>query len=111
MLGQGAVVLSSMIIGDHLLIKKVIIGDHVVIGGNAIVAPGTIIGKSTTLGVWAVTHINQVLEPNYIYIGKPAKKYQHAHKMIEESKKQPIRRIVDTGERIPFDLNKFNQEE
>ncbi len=111
MLGQGAVVLSSMIIGDHLLIKKVIIGDHVVIGGNAIVAPGTIIGKSTTLGVWAVTHINQVLEPNYIYIGKPAKKYQPAHKMIEESKKQPIRRIVDTGERIPFDLNKFNQEE
>ena len=47
MLGQGAIVFSSTIIRidkiDYLLIKKVIIGDHVVLGGNAIVAPGTII--------------------------------------------------------------------
>lgn len=34
MIGQGAVVLSSTIIGDHLLIKKVVIGDHVVLGGK-----------------------------------------------------------------------------
>lgn len=106
-LGQGAVVLSSMIIGDHLLIKKVIIGDHVIIGGNAIVAPGTVIGKGTTLGVWATTHVGQVLEPDYIYIGSPARKYQSARKMVEDSKKIAIRRIVDTGERIPYDVDKF----
>lgn len=109
-LGQGAVVLSSMIIGDHLLIKKVIIGDHVVIGGNAIVAPGTIIGKGTTLGVWATTHIGQVLAPNWIYIGSPARKYQKSTKMTEDNKKITIRRIVDTGERIPYDVNKFIKE-
>ena len=107
MVGQGAVVLSSMIIGDHLLIKKVIIGDHVVLGGNAIVAPGSVIGANTTLGVWATTHINQVLEPGYIYIGRPARKYKPATKMLEDSKKQAYRRIVDTGERIPYDVEQF----
>lgn len=101
MLGQGAVILSSMIVGDHLLIKKVIIGDHVVIGGNAIVAPGTIIGKGTTLGVWATTHIGQVLESNYIYVGRPARKFQSITDMRNESKKR-VRRIVDTGERVEF---------
>jgi carbonic anhydrase/acetyltransferase-like protein (isoleucine patch superfamily) len=106
MLGQGAVVHSSIIIKidneDYLLVKKVIIGDHVVLGGNSHVAPGTIIGKNSTLGIWCVTHINQVLEPGWIYIGKPAQKYKPAHIMREESKKQPIRRIVDTNERIPY---------
>jgi acetyltransferase-like isoleucine patch superfamily enzyme len=99
MLGQGAVVSSSIIIGNHLLIKKVIIGDHVVLGGNCIVAPGTIIGKSTTLGVWAITHINQVLEPGWIYVGRPARKYQKAERSKEMSHKEPSRRIVDTGEK------------
>ncbi|MHA1294469.1 MAG: acyltransferase [Promethearchaeota archaeon] len=107
MLGQGAVVLSSIIIGDRLLVKKVIIGDHVVIGGNAVIAPGTIIGRNSTIGVWCVTHINQVLEPDWIYIGKPARKYKPIREMVEESKKQAIRRIVDTNERIPYDVKQF----
>lgn len=107
MVGQGAVVLSSMIIGDHLLIKKIIIGDHVVLGGNSIVAPGSVVGANTTLGVWATTHINQVLEPGFIYIGRPARKYQPAIKMLEDSKKQPYKRFVDTGERIPFDVEQY----
>ncbi|MFW9880086.1 MAG: acyltransferase [Candidatus Thorarchaeota archaeon] len=111
MIGQGAQIFSSIIIriknNDYLLIKKVIIGDHVVLGANSIVSPGTIIGKSSTLGVWTVTHINQILDPNWIYIGNPARKYQPAQSAIEESKKQAMRRLVDTGERIPFDTNKF----
>ncbi|MGV9173592.1 MAG: acyltransferase [Promethearchaeia archaeon] len=107
MLGQGGVVLSSMALGDYLLIKKVVIGDHVVIGGNAIVAPGTIIGEGATLGVWASTHIGQYLEPNWIYIGRPAKKYKHARKSYEESKKQAYRRIVDEGRREEFEVNRI----
>jgi hypothetical protein len=115
MIGQGAVVLSSVIIRidniDYLLIKKVIIGDHVVLGGHSIVAPGTIIGKGTTLGIWAVTHISQKLEPNWIYIGKPARKYQPTDKAREESKKVLIRRLVDTGEKIPFDIQSFEKDQ
>ncbi|MFX1419926.1 MAG: acyltransferase [Promethearchaeota archaeon] len=111
MIGQGAQIFSSIIIriknNDYLLIKKVIIGDHVVLGANSIVSPGTIIGKSSTLGVWTVTHINQILDPDWIYIGNPARKYQPAQSAIEESKKQAMRRLVDTGERIPYDINKF----
>ena len=105
MLGQGAVVLSSMIVGDHLLIKKVIIGDHVVIGGNAIVAPGSIIGHGATLGVWATTHVGQVLEPDWIYIGRPARKYKSASANFEDSKKQPVRRLVDERKRVPHEVN------
>jgi hypothetical protein len=111
MIGQGAHIFSSIIIRienqDYLLIKKVIIGDHVVLGGNSIVAPGTIIGKGTTLGVWTVTHINQKLEPNWIYFGSPARKYQPTRNAIEESKKNAMRRIVDTGEKIPYDIDQF----
>ncbi|MFX1572641.1 MAG: acyltransferase [Promethearchaeota archaeon] len=111
MIGQGAQICSSIIIRvnniDYLLIKKVIIGDHVVLGGNSIVAPGTIVGKGTTLGVWTVTHINQILDSNYIYIGKPARKYQPTQKAIEETKREATRRIVDTDEKIPFDTSQF----
>jgi len=111
MIGQGAQIFSSIIIRidniDYLLIKKVIIGDHVVLGGNSIVSPGTIIGKGTTLGVWTVTHINQILEPDWIYIGNPARKYKSTQKAIKESKKQVMRRIVDTREKIPFDIHQY----
>ncbi len=112
MVGQGAKVLSSIIIRidneDYLLIKKVIIGDHVVLGANSIVSPGTLIGQGATLGVWTVTQINQILDPKWIYIGYPAHKYQPAQKAIEESKKEPMRRIVGMGKRIPFDIDQFS---
>ncbi|MFX1372448.1 MAG: acyltransferase [Promethearchaeota archaeon] len=112
MIGQGAQILSSIVLRidkeDYLLIKKVIIGDHVVLGANSIVSPGSIIGKGATLGVWTVTHINQILDPDWIYIGYPARKYQSTQKVIEESKKIPMRRLVDKGERIPFDINQFS---
>ncbi len=114
MIGQGAQVFSSIIVRiekkDYLLVRKVIIGDHVVLGGNSIVSPGTIIGKGSTLGVWTVTHINQKLDPNWIYIGNPARKYQPTQNAIEESKKQAMKRLVDTGEKIPYDINKFLNE-
>ncbi len=111
MIGQAAQVFSSIIIRidniDYLLIKKVIIGDHVVLGANCIVTPGTIVCKGTTLGVWTVTHINQILDPHWIYIGNPARKYQPVQKAIEDSKKQAVRRVVDTGERTQFNVHQF----
>ncbi|MFX1339562.1 MAG: hypothetical protein ACFFDK_13200 [Promethearchaeota archaeon] len=111
MIGQGAIVLSSMIIGDHLLIKKVIIGDHVVLGGNSITSPGTVIGSGTTLGVWASTHIGQILESDWIYIGRPAKKFKQTKIIYEESKKESelgtVRRLVDTSERVPHTVKRY----
>ena len=111
MIGQGAIVLSSMIIGDHLLVRKVIIWDHVVLGGNSITSPGTVIGSGATLGDWASTHIGQVLEPDWIYIGRPAKKYKQSTTIYEESKKESevgtVRRLVDTGERTPHTVKRY----
>ncbi|KKN01369.1 hypothetical protein LCGC14_1128460 [marine sediment metagenome] len=115
MIGQGAQIFSSMIVRinnvDYLLIKKVVVGDHVVLGANSIVSPGSIIGKGATLGVWTVTQINQILDSDWIYIGNPARKYKPAQKLIEESKKQAMRRIVGTGKRIPYYVNKFSNKE
>ncbi|MFX1567334.1 MAG: acyltransferase [Promethearchaeota archaeon] len=114
MIGQGAQILSSIIVRientDYLLIKKVVIGDHVVLGAYSIVSPGTIVGKGATLGVWTVTHINQILDPDWIYVGNPAQKYEPTQKAIVDSKKQPMRRLVDTGERIEFDINQFSNQ-
>ncbi len=114
MIGQGAQIFSSIIVriesNDYLLIKKVIIGDHVVLGAYSIVSPGTIIGKGATLGVWTVTHINQILEPDWIYVGNYAQKYQSTQKAIADSKKQPMRRFVDTGKRIKFDIKQFSNQ-
>ncbi len=111
MLGQGAVVASCIIIDNYLLIKKVHICDHVVLGGNCIIAPGTIVGKNCTVGVHAVTHINQKLESNWIYIGRPAKKYKHIENGKKEDNNINHRRIVDSGKKVPFDINSYRKDE
>lgn len=82
-LGEGAVVLSSIIIDGHLLIKKTIIGERVTIGAYSVVAPGTVIEKGTILGMGSHTKINQRLEKGWIYVGRPAEKL----KRIEENTK------------------------
>ncbi len=74
LVGQGAVVMSSMVVGKYLIIKKVILNDYTVIGGLSCVAPGTITGKDSLLGAISSTILNQVLEPEMIYFGIPAKK-------------------------------------
>ncbi|MFX1280774.1 MAG: hypothetical protein ACFFA3_15465 [Promethearchaeota archaeon] len=73
-IGQGCSIKSSMIDGRHLIIKKIVIENNVVIGANSFVAPGTHIGSNTILGTMSRTKINQILEPNAIYIGNPAEK-------------------------------------
>ena len=72
MVGQGAVVLSSMIIGKYLIIKQVILDDYTVIGGQATIAPGTIIEKDTVIGALSTTNFLQFLEKSWIYFGIPA---------------------------------------
>jgi hypothetical protein len=72
MIGQGAVVMSSMIVGKYLIIKKVIFDDYVVVGGQATIAPGTIIEKDTVIGALSTTNFLQFLENSWIYFGIPA---------------------------------------
>ncbi|HEC40196.1 hypothetical protein LCGC14_0875200 [marine sediment metagenome] len=74
--GQGAIVQSSTIIGNLLIIRKTVIEENVRIGSHAIVMPGTYIGKNCILAANSVTTVEQVLEPGFIYVGIPAKKFK-----------------------------------
>lgn len=73
-IGQGAVVMSSMVVGNYLIIRKIRFDDYALIGGQSTIAPGTHIGEDTVLGAVSVTTLNQDLEDGWIYSGIPARK-------------------------------------
>ncbi|TFF89059.1 MAG: hypothetical protein EU549_01910 [Promethearchaeota archaeon] len=74
MIGLGSVVLTHHIEGDNFILKKVKLHDGAIVGAQAIVMPGTEIGKYTTLGAGSTTEIDQKLDEYAIYMGMPAKK-------------------------------------
>lgn len=51
--------------------KKVVIGNNVEIGSNAVILPGVTIGDNSTIGAGAV--VTQSIAPNSIAVGVPAK--------------------------------------
>lgn len=107
MVGQGAVVMSSMVVGKYLIIKKVIFSDYTVIGGMACVSPGTITGKDSLLGAISLTVLDQFLEPRWIYFGIPCIKLK-PNKLGGE--KLMTRRIVDDEQAITVE-HEINIEE
>jgi carbonic anhydrase/acetyltransferase-like protein (isoleucine patch superfamily) len=99
MIGQGAVIMSSMVVGKYLIIKKVIFDDYALSGGLSTVAPGTIFGKETVLGAVSSTLYNQVLEPEWIYTGVPARKFRKTKESLE--RRNFIRKVdVDEEKRV-----------
>ncbi|MHA1916013.1 MAG: hypothetical protein ACW97V_16825 [Promethearchaeota archaeon] len=100
--GQGAVVMSSMVVGKYLIIKKVVLGDHTVIGAISNISPGTIVGKESVIGGISTTIPNQVIEEGWIYLGPQfARKYQ-PNKYAEQRRDLIIRREVD--EEIKYEV-------
>lgn len=95
-LGQGSALLSSMIIGDYLIIKKVILEDNVVLGGVAQISPGTIVRENTIIGAGTMTSFNQELEANWVYIGRPARKFK-PNKYAESDRSVRMMKDVDGG--------------
>jgi len=75
-LGEGSIVMSSMVLGDYLLVKKVVLKDGCTIGAFSVIAPGTIVEEGVILGMGSYTTIDQCLEKNYIHFGRPAKKWK-----------------------------------
>ncbi len=73
-IGQGAVIMSSMVVGNYLIIKQIRFDDYSLIGGQSTIAPGTHFGEDTVLGAVSVTTLNQKLEDGWIYSGIPARK-------------------------------------
>ncbi len=72
--GQASQIKSSAIVGNLLIIKKIIIEDNVRIGTHCIVMPGTHFGKNSIIAANTVTKVNQEIEAGWIYSGLPAKK-------------------------------------
>ncbi|MFW9949811.1 MAG: acyltransferase, partial [Candidatus Thorarchaeota archaeon] len=96
LIGQGATLMSSMVVGKYLIIKKIIFDDYVMVGGHTTIAPGTIIGHDSVIGALSTTTYNQILDESWIYFGIPAIKLKK-NKYAEERRDLIIRRQVDDG--------------
>ncbi len=82
--GQGVVIMTSMITTDFLIIRRVKIGKNAVIGAHSVISPGTTLGDNTILGALSATDIDQQLEGNYVYMGTPAKQIRRADFKIKD---------------------------
>lgn len=99
LIGQGATIMSSMVIGKYLIIKRVTFGDYIMVGGHTTIAPGTIMGNDAIIGAISSTTFNQVLEPNWIYFGIPGRKLKE-NKYAEERRDIIIKRDVDGEKKV-----------
>jgi len=104
--GQGATVMSSMVVGKYLIIKNVILDDYVIIGGQSIIAPGTIVGRDSVVGALSTTTYDQVLEPGFIYFGIPVIKLK-PNKYAEEKREILMKKDVDEEKKfeIEYEVN------
>ena len=102
LIGQGATVMSSMVIGKYLIIKKVIFDDYSLLGGHSIISPGTIVGKETLVGAISYSLYNQVLEPGWVYFGMPIQKLKK-NKYAEERRNKIMKRDVDEEKKFEID--------
>ncbi|MFX1313644.1 MAG: hypothetical protein ACFFHD_13700, partial [Promethearchaeota archaeon] len=102
LIGQGATIMSSMVMGKYLLIKRVIFDDFVLVGGHTTIAPGTIMGHDSVVGAISSTAFNQVIEPNWIYFGIPAIKLKE-NKYAEERRDLIIKRDVDEATKFEME--------
>jgi acetyltransferase-like isoleucine patch superfamily enzyme len=102
LVGQGACIMSSMVVGKYLIIQKVICDDYIMIGGHATIAPGTIMGKETVIGALSSTTVNQVLEPMWVYFGFPAIKLKE-NKYSEQRRDVILKRDVDQAQKFEME--------
>ena len=102
LIGQGATIMSSMVIGKYLIIKKVVFDDYSMVGGHTTIAPGTIIGHDGVIGAISSTSYCQVLKDKWIYFGFPAIPLKE-NKYAEERRDLIIKRDVDDEKKFEID--------
>ncbi|MHA1194353.1 MAG: hypothetical protein ACTSP9_19060 [Promethearchaeota archaeon] len=99
LIGQGATIMSSMVIGKYLIIKRVVFDDYVMVGGHTTIAPGTIMGHDSVIGAISSTTYNRILDSNYIYFGIPAIPLKE-NKYAEERRDIVVKRHVDESKKM-----------
>jgi hypothetical protein len=100
--GQGCVVMSSMVVGKYLIIKKVVLGDYTVVGGVGNISPGTKMGKESITGAFSGTIINQNLEAGWIYLGPNSARKLKLNKYAEQRRDVIYKKNVD--EEIKYEV-------
>ncbi|MFW9874347.1 MAG: hypothetical protein ACFFG0_14675 [Candidatus Thorarchaeota archaeon] len=106
LIGQGATIMSSMIVGKYLIIKKVIVDDYVVIGGYSAIAPGTRVGKESIVGALSTTTYNQKLKSGWIFMGIPVSEFK-PNKYAESRREILVRKDVDEEKKfeVKYEVN------
>ena len=94
-IGQGSVLMSSMVVGKYLIIKRIVLGDHTLVGGVSHISPGTILGKESVIGAFTTTVPNQYIEPGWIYFGPQFARKLKPNKYAEQRRDVIIRKHVD----------------
>ena len=85
-----------------LVIWKIILGDHTLVGGVSHISPGTILGKESVIGAFTTTVPNQYIEPGWIYFGPQFARKLKPNKYAEQRRDVIIRKHVD--EEVKFEV-------
>lgn len=72
--GFGAIIAGHWRLCDSITIKRTVIEDDVVIGGNAVIFGGVHIKSGSVIGAGAIVRPQTVVGPNEFWAGVPAKK-------------------------------------
>ena len=72
-IGMNSVLVSFGIEQQQFIIKKITIGNNVVIGAKCVILPGTQIEDTAKISAHSYTSYNSTLEKEQIYMGHPAK--------------------------------------
>ncbi len=79
-IGGHATVIGHSFERGRLILRKVKIGKHAVIGLNSVILPGCQIGEGALIAAGAVLRKNTIVEPRNVYFGVPAMSAKDRHK-------------------------------
>ena len=77
----GRSIITGHIGEGHLIIKKIIIGKNVLVGGECFIMPGVIIEDNVIVGAKSLVLKDQVLEKGKFYAGVPANEIKTANQV------------------------------
>ncbi|TSA06305.1 MAG: acyltransferase [Deltaproteobacteria bacterium] len=72
--GEMSLLMAHAIMRDKVVLKKIVIGDHVSIGSHAVIMPGVRIGDESIVAAGALVPMDTVIPPGEVWGGIPAKK-------------------------------------
>jgi carbonic anhydrase/acetyltransferase-like protein (isoleucine patch superfamily) len=99
LVGQGATLMSSMVVGKYLIIKPIVFDDYIMVGGHTTIAPGVVMGHDSVVGAISSTTYSQILKSNCIYFGIPAR-FLKENKYAEERRDIVVKRHVDESKKL-----------